>query len=184
MTFDPDQKLDVFTFSDGEASAHYVGEVNPRSYEDYVARTIIGRVPGWNGATEYSWVLEQTLRHFGWMQPKPKGFFSKLFAGGAPEKPPARRKSLVIFVTDGDNSDKIRTEEVLAASQARGDEVYFLFLGVSNQGGRFPFLKKIGDRFDNTGLVVISDIRGFVSQTDEQLNATLLGDELVRWLKR
>jgi hypothetical protein len=73
---------------------------------------------------------------------------------------------------------------VLAQSQQRSDAVYFLFIGISNQGGDFPFLRAIGDRFDNTGLTVIRDLRRFTAQDDDELNSGLLQAELIAWLKR
>jgi len=73
--------------------------------------------------------------------------------------------------------------EVLGASQARHDEIYFLFLGISNQGSSFPFLNQIGDAFDNTGFVNIRNLRAFVQQTDEEVNQKLLTEELTTWLK-
>ena len=192
MTFDPDKKLDVFTFSHGPRHAHYVGEVTATNHSQYVERNIIGRVPGWKGGTDYSYVIEKVLAHFGWLGSSSAsaspGFFQRIFGGAAlpVAMPPSasKRRSLVVFVTDGDNSDKDRTEEVLAKSQASGDLAYFLFLGVSNQGGAFPFLRKIADRFDNTAVVIVSDIRGFVALSDEELNDQMLGAELVRWLSR
>lgn len=189
MVFDPDQKLDVFTFSSGPSSAYHVGEITPQTVDGYIRRTIIDRVPGYRGGTDYSFVLEKSLQHFGWLpngdQPKTGGMFGSLFGRKtAPEAAPARRRSIVIFVTDGDNSDKARTEQVLAESEKRGDEVYFLFIGVSNQGGNFPFLQHIGDRFGNTGLVVIRNIRQWVGRPDDEINAELIGDELVTWLKK
>lgn len=190
-TFDRDRKLDLITFSDGARSAHHVGEVTPDNYQGYVAREVIGRVPGWCGATDYSYPIERALRQFGWLASDQApasagGFLSRLFGGGrsaaAPGQPSAKRSSLVIFITDGDNNDKPRTRQVLRESQERGDEVYFLFLGVSNQGARFPFLEAVGDEFDNTGFVAIKDLRGFVRLSDEELNERLLGAELLRWL--
>ena len=47
----------------------------------------------------------------------------------------------------------------------------------------FSFLNEIGDRFGNTGTVVITDLEKFTNLPDEQLNEQLLGDELVGWLK-
>ena len=44
-------------------------------------------------------------------------------------------------------------------------------------------MQKIAHRFRNTGVVVIRDLEAFVAQSDEELNATLLGPELVAWLK-
>ena len=56
MVLDPDRKMDVFTFSAGEDSAHYVGVVTPDDARDYITRNIVERVPGWNGGTTYSFV--------------------------------------------------------------------------------------------------------------------------------
>ncbi len=72
---------------------------------------------------------------------------------------------------------------LLEASQKRGDQVYFLFIAFANGGGKFRFLEEIGDKFDNTGLVVIDNIDQWCAQPDEAINDALLGDELVKWLK-
>lgn len=47
----------------------------------------------------------------------------------------------------------------------------------------FEFVQRIARRFRNTGVVVIRDLEAFVAQSDDELNATLLGPELVEWLK-
>jgi len=192
MLFDPDKKLDVFTFSNGQEHAHYVGEVMADTHEDYVRNNIIGKVPGYNGGTDYSYVLEKNLGHFGWKTttveaPKKKGFFGGLL-GKNEEAVPAstasvQRRSLVIFVTDGANGDKERTERILAESEARKDGVYFLFLGVSNQGTKFPFIEHLGDRFNNVGFVAVNDVANWVKKPDEEINEILLGEELIEWLK-
>lgn len=195
MVFDPDQKLDVFTFSSDEGRAHYVGELTPATTENYIGDNIIARVPGYNLATEYSYVLEKTLQHFGWLSspsdgaaPAKKGLLGRMFGGAAsaatPATPTKKRRTVVIFVTDGENSDKVRTQQVLSESQKRGDEVYFLFIGISNQGGNFPFLQQIADRFDNTGIAVINDFGAFLRLSDAEINDQLVGDELVTWLKK
>jgi hypothetical protein len=195
ITFDANGEIDVFTFSNGEQRVHHVGTVTPANVEGYIKREIIEKVPGYRGGTDYSYVLEANLRHFGWLPngnqpaaPRKSGFFSRTFGGGGNQQsasaPAAVKKerSLVLFVTDGDCSDEGRVEQVLRASQGRGDEVYFLFLAYSNQGGQFKFLQKIADMFDNTGLVIIRDLPAFTSKPDDELNAELIGDELVKWL--
>lgn len=182
MTFDPDRQLDVFTFSSGKSSAHHVGAVTPDNCEGYVQREIINKVPGYGSGTDYSPVLERVLQAFGW-SPEKQGFLSRLL-GASSSPSPVRRPSLIIFVTDGDNSDKTETLQTLAQSEQRGDEVYFMFVGISNQGGKFPFLNQIATRFGNTGLSVIQNLRSFTAQTDDQLNACLLQPELLTWLKQ
>ena len=96
-----------------------------------------------------------------------------------------KKPSLVIIGTDGDNNepgDKERTMRVLRESEARRDQVYFLFLGISNQGSTFPFLETLGDKFGNTGFVPIPNLRQFNALGDEALNDYLIKDELRDWL--
>jgi hypothetical protein len=47
----------------------------------------------------------------------------------------------------------------------------------------FGFLRLIAQQFRNTGVVIIRDLDAFVELSDEQLNAQLLGPELLDWLK-
>ncbi|MCA9356615.1 VWA domain-containing protein [Candidatus Nomurabacteria bacterium] len=207
LVFDPDKQLDVFTFSSRPDSVYNVGSVNADNYEGFVMREIYEKVPGWSGGTDYSYVLQRNLQLFGWAPQdevaaeKTKSFFGGLFGGGkkptVASAPVAKRKSLVLFTTDGENSDKDRTERLLAESEARGDGVYFLFLGVSQQekqraaeskkafGKRaFPFIHGLGEKFNNVGFEPISDVREWVSQTDEAINEALISDELVLWFKQ
>ena len=113
-----------------------------------------------------------TIRFFG-LQPQ------------AAPAPVARKRSIVIFITDGENNiyDMERTSAILKASQDRGDEVYFLFMGACEHDVDFSFLKAIAKRFKNTGVVIVRDLDGFVELSDEELNRQLLGPELLEWLR-
>jgi len=199
VVLDPDRKMDVITFSSGERSAHYAGSVTPENAEGYVTRNIVERVPGWNGGTTYSFVIERALEHFGWKEceeahraSQGKGFLWRLFnlpqqqhEHGTPHTH-EKKRSLVLFITDGENekSDEARTTRVLEESQRRGDQVYFLFIGAcEDRNVKFEFVQRIASRFKNTGLVFIRDLEAFVAQSDEELNAALLGPELVEWFK-
>ncbi len=184
LTFDPDKKIDVFTFSSGKASAHKVGSLTESNYQGYVRREIVGKVPGFNGGTDYSHVIERSLQEFGWMpmEAQKVGFFGKLM--GKKEEVAQKKRSLITIITDGDNNDHARTRQILKESESRKDEVYFMFLGVSNGGGRFNFLESVGDEFGNVGFREIADVRAFVNKSDEEINDFLLDDqELVNWLK-
>ncbi len=191
LVFDPDKKLDVFTFSNGRAHAHYVGEVTGENYDGYVRRYIIGKVPGWNGGTTYADVLRKNLQHFGWIAesaeaPQKRGMFGKWSGSSAPApvaeslKP---RKAIVLFNTDGDNSDQRETDALFAEMEAEGYGIYVNFIAVSNQGGRFPFINRMADKYNNVGITVIRDVRRWVQKSDDEINAELIGPELVEWLK-
>lgn len=187
MVLDPDGAMDVFTFSDGERNAYHVGTVTPADAEGYILRNVVERVPGWNGGTNYSYVLEKNLQQFGWLPREDYGggFFSRFFGSGNKPHLNDQKRSIVIFVTDGENhsSDEARTMRVLRDSQERGDNVYFLFIGICDQNVEFKFLKHIAARFKNTGVVIITDLQGFVEKTDEEISTELLDPELITWLK-
>lgn len=184
MVLDPDGKIDVFSFSHGEGSVHHVGAVTPDDSEDYIVRNVIDKVPGWKGGTTYSYVLERNLQHFGWL-PAEGGFFSRFFGISREVSDKAKKRSIVIFVTDGENeqADEARTIRVLDESEARGDLVYFLFMGACEHSVDFKFLEHIAKRFKNTGVVIVRDLDSFVELSDEELNARLLGPELLQWLR-
>lgn len=182
--FDPDQKMEVYTFSNGARNVHHAADVSAKNYEGYVKREIIG-CPGYMGATDYSYVLERVLSDFGWGPEKPKGFLSRFFGGGAAPAPAAKpRQTLIFFVTDGESADEARTTELLTASQTRGDGVYFHFLGVSNQSAKFPYIQRLGKQFDNVGFTAVNRVRQWVQQPDDAINQALISDELVAWLKK
>jgi hypothetical protein len=189
MVLDPDGAMDVFTFSDGDYNAHHVGTVTPAESEGYILRNVVDKVPGWKGGTTYSYVLEKNLQHFGWLPCEKThgiaGFISRFFGKAEDPHYHAQKRSIIIFVTDGENSaaDERRTMNVLEASQSRGDNVYFLFIGACEHNVDFKFLKTIAKKFKNTGVVIIRDLEAFVEKSDDEISAELLGPELIDWLK-
>lgn len=197
MELDPDRQIDVLTFSNGAASVHHVGTVDEDDCDNFVIDNIVDKVPGWNGGTTYSYPLEEALKIFGWLScnddhgQKPQGFWSRFLGRQAPVAKVhvhEKKRSIVLFVTDGENdpnndyNDKNRTIKVLQESQDRGDEVYFLFIGACEHS-KFDFVRKIADKFKNTGVVMATDPEAFVELPDEELMATLLVPELIEWLK-
>ncbi len=186
MVLDPDGKVDVFSFSNGKKNVHHVGTVTPDDCENYIVRNVIDRVPGWKGGTTYSYVLERNLQHFGWLPGEATGGFFSRFLGIPSEAPVLEKKrSIVVFVTDGENdpSDEDRTIRVLEESEKRGDQVYFLFMGACEHTVEFKFLNTIAKRFKNTGVVIVRDLDSFVDLSDEELNTQLLVSELLQWLR-
>jgi len=191
MTFDPDQKLDTITFSH---RCEHVGSIDINNYTNFVAENVVGSAP-WNGGTKYAPPLKQALQLFGYMYDGDEnitvsqkgGFFGRLFGKTeTPEPAPAtsaKRKSLVIFVTDGENDDQAETTKVLADAEARGDQMYVIFLGINRIVGHFNYLKKLADRFKNVHFDHVSDYKEFVELPDDQLNERLITEELIDWMK-
>lgn len=197
---DPDGKFDLITFSDGPRSVHHLGTIDESNARNYIVDHVVDRVGGWKGGTTYSYALEEALRILGW-QPYPPGqdpekrprFWERVF-GLSPERkaeieaPRQKKRSIVLFVTDGENDpgnyhgDKHRTQEVLRAAEKRGDEVYFLFIGACEHEA-FEFVERIADQFKNTGIVMATDPEAFANLPDDKLIAKLLDPELVGWLK-
>ncbi len=187
MVFDPDKKLDVWTFSDGPA--HYVGTITPDDHKDFVRRKVIEKVPNWNRNTEYAPVLKANLKHFGWGEPVPKkgGFLSGLGLGFGKKTPAPPinigRKSLVLFNTDGANDDPEEADELMKEMQDKGYQVYVQFIAIKQRGANFSFIERLADDYSNCGLIVIDDIHKWVQLDDDALNAQFLTDELVAWMK-
>lgn len=189
LTFDPDQKLDVFTFSSGPENAHHVGEMTAKNYQNFVRKRIINKVPGWGGATDYSYVLGDIFQHFGHKLGAGGilGFLQRFLGGSQPKVAEAvggRKRSVVFFITDGENNDKGATRSLLSRAEREGCEVYVMFLGVSNQPGEFGFIEKLGEEFDNIGFLAIRDLKALVRMDDDALNELLLVPELLRWLDK
>jgi len=197
---DPDGKFDFITFSDAVDSVQHLGTIDETNARNYIVNNVVKRVRGWNGGTTYSFALEEALRVFGWLpyatgtDPAHKPRFWERMFGLKPEEPaPPRpqhekKRSIVLFVTDGENdpgngyNDKRRTRQVLRASQERGDQVYFLFIGACEHE-EFDFVEGIAKEFKNTGIVMATDPEAFVELPDDELIAKLLDPELVAWLK-
>lgn len=171
MVMDQDKKVDVYTFANGFT---HVGEVTPEDLEGFVEDEVMG-VEEFGTGTEYAPVLHQVLKDFGWEK---QGGLMGLF-GGSKEK----KRTLVFFLTDGENSDKRETSTVLDKSEARKDEVYYNFVAVGRNESDFPFLKKVADKYGTTGLSVIPSLSEFVHMSDDDLYDHFLGQELIDWLK-
>jgi len=85
----------------------------------------------------------------------------------------------VIFVTDGDNSDKPKTTELIKAISE--ESIFFQFVGIG--GGSFPYLEKLdsleGRFIDNAGFMKVQDIS---TMSEDALYSDLI-NEYPDWLK-
>ena len=193
MALDPDRKLDVFAFSNDDKVTH-VGFVNADNYANFVQRRVINKLPGWRGGTDYAPVLVRNLQTFGWIPeeetaPAGGGLIGRLFGHQSVVKPQPivsapQRKSLVLFNTDGENSDRVNTNALFARMQAERMGVYVMFIAVKqSKDDDFSFIQRMADKYDNCGLVIIENPTQWVQLSDDAINAQLLTPELVGWLK-
>ena len=85
----------------------------------------------------------------------------------------------VIFVTDGNNSDKKESTELI--TELSSESIFFQFVGIGKE--KFPYLNKLDDlsgRFiDNAGFMHVNDI---ASINESSLYSSLL-NEYPDWLK-
>lgn len=182
--FDPDHKMDVCTFSNGERNMvhHSKYPLTVASSDGYVKRHVIN-CQGYGGGTDFAPVLSHLRTIFGQV-PEPKPWNGPKLCEHFLTVVPPKHPALALVVTDGVNNDKVATRMTLRDAQQRGEQVYFLFIAVRRGQEAFEFLHQIAKEFDNTGLVIIDlhELKALVSKGVEALNDRLLGAELVKWL--
>lgn len=95
------------------------------------------------------------------------------------EEEPLNIPNYVIFITDGDNTDRSRAESMI--TKISNHPIFFQFIGVGNSS--FSFLEKLGEMdgryIDNANFFSVSDIN---SMSDDDLYDKLFA-EFPSWLK-
>lgn len=180
--FDDNGELDVWTFANG---FDRIGGVTEVGFENYVNREIIQNrsISKWGG-TSYSPVIRDVLENY-----FPASFVEKvtgklfgLFGGKketvAVETPlDSQDPAILIFITDGENTDMNETIRLLEA--AHNKKIYFQFVGIGNEG--FRFLSKLADDYRNTGFLKIANVAKI---SDDDLYEGLITEELATWFKQ
>ena len=153
LNFDDDGDIDVMLFG---TSAYQLPSVSLDEMEGYVERVIMSEYKIIE-ATKYATALQLIYKKY------------------------QRNKSdpaFVIFITDGNNSDKKETTELIR--NLSKEKIFFQFVGIGKEN--FPYLKKLdnltGRFLDNAGFMHINDI---ASVEDSILYNRLL-NEFPEWL--
>lgn len=153
LKFDDDGELECFLFSNGYKS---IKNCNENNYCNYV-KQVINSSRFSMGGTEYAPVLNAIHKEDTKSIP-----------------------TFTIFITDGDNSDKVITNNIIR--EISTDNGFIMFIGIGNDN--FEYLNKLdnlSDRpIDNTGFVKFSDI----NDVDENTLYTKLLTEYASWLKK
>lgn len=151
---DPDQTLPVTLFHDSTSEAPVLKEFHLDGYVDSLAAY------SWGGTQYAPPILGMLRKH------KLKGFFSK---------DPATTPTIVIFITDGENSDRMETINAMKQLSSEAP-VFVKFIGLDTNGqARFPMLERLDDMagraFDNADY-----FRWDSSVTDEQLYTLIFNE--------
>lgn len=175
MNMDDNQSIEVFIFG---SSAKEVGEANEGNHQNYVQK--LQKANRFQGGTEYANPMKLVLDKFvPRAETKTTGFFRKKTVEVAPAGV-AALPTFVFFVTDGDNSDKKETEQIIR--DASDQAIFWQFVGLGNE--RFAFLQQLDDmdgRFlDNVDFFHANDLDKI---SDEELYDRLL-NEFPEWVNQ
>ena len=154
VKFDDNGAVDIFLFGEKD---HSIGELTEQNFFGFVDEQIVSKYR-FESDTKYAGVVNQIV----------KKYTSEL---GDP--------AYVLFVTDGDNSDKHDAEKAIVAASKYA--IFWQFVGIGS--GQFEFLEKMdtmsGRFIDNANFFALNDID---SVSDEDLYQRMLG-EFPSWLK-
>lgn len=155
MHFDDNSELEFYWFDN---SYKELEPVTLDNLDDYVERVILSSKEHF-GTTCYAPVMTEIYERYA-------------------VKNPLDIPTFVAFITDGNNSDKRATKEILITSSKHN--IFWKYIGVGSE--KFEFLEKLDDlkgRFiDNANFISVNNIEKI---TDEQLYAYLL-TEYSDWL--
>lgn len=161
LQFDDNGEIDVYTFD--SVFRHFEG-LTLKNYRNYIKDVIIDSGIRYGG-TEYADVLKDIMH----------SYFKKSLFG----KTKDNSAVYILFITDGDNSDKHKTNEVIKESSKKNMFIEFVGIGDSS----FKYLEKLDDlsdrECDNTGFVRIDDME---NEPDSSLYNKIL-DQYPAWLK-
>ena len=147
IRFDDNQAIDVFIFHN---NAYEVGEVTPDRFQGFIQNEISKKYS--MGGTEYAPIIEMVTRKYV-TEPGDVGY--------------------VMFVTDGDNSDKKRARQAVTEAAKHG--IFWQFVGIGND--HFDFLEELdemeGRVIDNANFFQVRDIE---RMSDEELYSKMMGE--------
>lgn len=155
LKFDDNGELESWLFSIGKKKLE---PVTLENYENYV-KDVIYRSNFRMSGTEYSPVLRDMVHYY-------------------KDKQPSEIPAFIIFITDGDNSDKYETDAIVREFSKYNMFVQFVGIGTDS----FSYLRKLDDlsgrASDNTGFITVRDINRL---SDEELYTKLL-EQYKAWL--
>lgn len=148
LKFDDNGELESWLFSNGYKSLAVVTEDN---YKNYV-KNVMQKSGMSMGGTEYAPVLRDMVRYY-------------------KDVEPSKTPAFIIFITDGENEDKSRTNEIIL--ELSKYNIFVQFIGIGRE--KFEYLRQLdnlkGRKHDNTGFTAVEDMDKL---NDEQLYTEIL----------
>lgn len=173
LTFDDNGSIDVYLFQNDYRK---ISDLTLSNYENYVKKVI--NTSGYKmGGTSYAPVLRAIIEGDSYKQGGFLGFGRKTvttesIVGNGDV-------TFILFVTDGENSDKNETNEIIRKSSDMN--VFIQFIGIGTQ--KFRYLEMLDDipgrKRDNTGFSKMKDLN---KADDNELYTNVL-KQFSRWLK-
>ena len=155
LKFDDNGELEVYVFN---TSCTQMAPMTMANYETYVQKEILRKGYGPSGGTQYAPVVTQTTEDYHDGSPYP---------------------AFGIVITDGENSDRDRTDRAVRESSKH--KIFYQFVGIGYED--FRYLQDLDDlsgrAVDNTAFVKVAD---FNRLSDDELYQKLL-EQYPQWLK-
>lgn len=157
MKFDDNGELDVWLFHN---EAIRLDGIKQENFYDYINKSKILKKYDMYG-TEYSPVIEDVVEKY--MVEEPSNY-----------------PNLVVFITDGANEDRYKTENIMKLSSQY--PIFWQFIGIGSK--RFPFLENLdemeGRLVDNANFFTVNDLM----KIDDNTLYNRLLKEYPEWLKK
>lgn len=157
MQFDDNGVMEAWIFS---SDFNRIPDISLNNYYDYIRNERL-QDTYYMGGTNYAPVMKDVCKKY-------------------IEEEPADIPTLVLFITDGDNSDRDYTTHII--TEASRYPIFWQFVGIGNSGFRYlEQLDEMGGRFiDNANFFSVNDLR-YISDND--LYEKLLG-EYPEWITK
>ncbi len=173
LTFDDNGSIDIYLFQNDFMK---LTDLNLSNYENYVQNVI--KASGYRmGGTEYAPVLKAIIEGGSYKKPGFLGFSKKTVAAEAIVDD--GDATFILFITDGENTDRSETDNIIRKSS--GMNVFIQFIGIGNE--KFQYLKKLDDMSgrvrDNTGFTKMKDL----DRADDNELYTNVLDQFAKWLR-
>lgn len=161
LAFDDNGEVDFYLFESGVKKLPE--NITMANVAGYINNKIIGKYS--MGGTNYAPAVEAVVKDFA-----PTGGGSG-FLGIGKKTPQMDLPVYVVFITDGENSDKDKTEKAIKEASNYG--IFFQFIGIGHSS--FGFLQKLDDltgrNIDNANFCKVDNLG---RKTDDELYALLL----------